>query len=347
MFLKIHKILILILLSAILFLSACKSYEYFNIEILEPAELFLKPDIQTLAVAHNISIEDADSLGTKFRVYDMIGYDTVFIDTSLAMSSLKTLAGGLEIGGRLSAVIIDSLPQPYPKSVLDFQNEDVNSIRELCDDNSANAFLLLNTLGQENAYDVFLDKSGGYYGEFEIFMNTEWLLINPYTSKLIDRKNLLDTVYYQVDPLDIDEKNSGFEARKEALVQAAKIAGDEYAGWISPHLVQTSRMIFKKGDENIKAGYEQATLGNWKNAAWFWKNALASKELKIKAQACFNLALASEMEGLLEPSLEWAKESYQYFPDTLNATYVSILEERIQQMHDLLQQMDGLDMGSE
>jgi hypothetical protein len=343
---KNYKTFIILFLPAIMFLSACKTYEYFNIEVLEPAELFLSPDIQTLAVAHNISMADADSAGTKFNVYDMLGYDTVFIDTSLALSSIKSLAEGLEIGGRLLAVIIDSLPQPYPKSVLNYKTGDVNSLRKLCDDHSANAFLLLNTLEQENAYDVFLDRSGHYFGEFEVIMKTEWLLINPYTSKLIDIKNLSDTVYFQVDPLDLDETNTGFEARKEALTQAAIVAGYEYAAWISPHLVKTSRLIFKKGDKNIKAGYEQAGLGNWKNAAFYWKNALASKEIKIKARACFNLALASEMEGLLEPALEWAKESYQFFPDTLNAIYISILEKRIQQQHDLLRQMDGVDMGN-
>ncbi len=52
------------------------------------------------------------------------------------------------------------------------------------------------------------------------------------------------------------------------------------------------------------------------------------------------------MEGLLEPALEWANESYQYFPDTLNATYIYILEKRIQQQKDLILQMDEIDVGN-
>jgi tetratricopeptide (TPR) repeat protein len=344
---NIPKILAVFVISVTLLLSACKSYEYFNIEVLEPAELFLTPDIQTLVVAHNITTDDADSAGTPFMVYGMPGYDSLFIDTTLARTSIIGLADGLSFAGRLATVKVDSLSKTLPKYTSEYTNDDVNFIRKLCNDKAANAFVLLNKIEYENAYDVYLSKSGGYYGEFETIMKTEWLLINPFISKLIDIKTLVDTVYIQVEPLEIDEKNSGFETRKEVLAKAALAAGHEYASWISPHFVQTSRMVFKKGDENIKTGYKQAGMGNWKNAAFFWRKALSSPEPKIVAQACFNLALASEMEGLLEPALEWAKESFEYFPDTLNVTYISILEERIRQQQDILQQMDETDGGND
>ncbi len=345
--LKSYKISVVIVVLASLFLSACKTYEYFNIEVLEPAELFLAPDIQMVAVAHNILIDDTDSAGMPFRVYDMVGNDTVFIDTTLANASIIGLADGLNYAGRLSIVTIDSISRALPKYATEYTNDDVSFIRRLCDDKAAHAFLILNELEHKNAYDIFLDKSGRLYGEFEVIIKTEWLLINPYLSKLIDIKSLVDTLYFQVEPLNFDEKNTGFEAKKEILMEAALATGYKYSSWISPHFVQTSRMVFKTGDKDIKAGFNQASLGNWKNAAWFWRNALASTDPKIKAQACFNLALASEMEGLLKPALGWANESFQYFPDTLSANYIAILEKRIQQQKALILQMDEINVGSD
>ncbi len=336
---KFQEILLFSLLAGILFLSACKSYEYFNIEVLEPAELFLAPEIQTLAIAHNISLDDADSAGTAFRIYDRVYYDTVFIDTALARTSILGLADELTFSGRLSAITIDTLKKPLPKNTLDYTLADIDFIRNLCEENAANAFLILNQITHENSYDEYFGKSGGLYGVLEVVMSTEWLLINPYTSKLLDKKNFSDTLYFELESMEIDENDDGFKVREEVLTRAALTSGYNYASWISPHFVKTSRMIFKDGDKNIKSGFKQAESGNWKNAAYFWRNALASGDTKIKAQACFNLALASEMEGLLEPALEWAKESFTYFPDELNATYISILETRIQQQKEIIKQM--------
>lgn len=339
------KILIIVLMSVTLFFTGCKTYEYFNIEILEPAELYFSPELQSVVIAHNISNNDADSLGMPFKIFDVLSYDSINIDTALANTAILNIKEMLGFTERFSVSVADSLERVLPKNTVDFTVEDVNFIRQLCKSDSADSFILLNTMLQSNNYDVFLSNTGEYFGEFEVIFKTDWLFINPFISKLIDKKVFLDTIYYQVEPLVIDDKNTGFEARKAALTLAAASSGRRYGARISPHFVETSRMIFKKGDKNIKTGFEQAQLGNWKNAAWFWKNALSSDEVKIKALACFNLALANEMEGLLEPALEWAKDSYRYFPDTLNATYISILEERISQQNELLIQMDRIDIG--
>ena len=344
--LKIHKILVVTLVSAVLFLTACKTYEFFNIEVLEPAELFFPPEMQNVVLAHNISLDDADTLGMPFKIFDVPGYDSIHLDTALANIALYTIADMLNFTGRFSFSIEDSLERTLPENTMDFLVEDVDFIKRLCEEaDSADAFILLNKLDQSNNYDVFLSEGGSYFGQFEIVLKTEWLFINPFTSKLIDKKNILDTIYYQVDPLLLEDGNTGFEARQAALSVAASASGNVYGKRISPHFVETSRMIFKKGDKNIKTGFEQAQLGNWKNAAWFWKNAFSSSDQKIKAKACFNLALANEMEGLLIPALEWANDSYRYFPDTLNATYISILEKRISQQNELLIQMDRIDLG--
>jgi hypothetical protein len=336
---KIQNNTIFLFALAMLLFTSCKTYEYFNIEVLEPADLYLSPAIQTLAIAHNISLADADSAGMPFRIYGELYYDTVFIDTALSRASINGLADELIFTGRLSTVTIDSLEKSLPKNTMDYTQSDIDFIRNLCDENASNAFLILNQIAHENSYDEYFGKSGGFYGVFKVVMKTEWLLINPYTSKLLDRKLMNDTLFYELEDLEIDENDDGFEVRKEILTKAALNSGFNYASWISPHYVQTSRLVFTKGDKNIKSGYEQAQSGNWKSAAHYWRESLTSGDIKIKAQACFNLALANEMEGLLEPALEWAKESYGYFPDTLNATYISILETRIRQQKDIIRQM--------
>jgi hypothetical protein len=39
--------------------------------------------------------------------------------------------------------------------------------------------------------------------------------------------------------------------------------------------------------------------------------------------------------------LEWAEQSYQFFPDTINTTYIEILKERIKNQEEIILQMEG------
>jgi hypothetical protein len=47
------------------------------------------------------------------------------------------------------------------------------------------------------------------------------------------------------------------------------------------------------------------------------------------------------MNGSLEPAIEWVQKSVEIFPDTINKTYLQILENRLQQQDDLFYQMEG------
>ncbi|OYT13099.1 MAG: hypothetical protein B6I19_06865, partial [Bacteroidetes bacterium 4572_114] len=102
---NIHKILSVITLAALFFITACKPYEYFDIEILEPAELFFPQDIQNLMVAHNIFPTGADTIGKPFMVYGQPGNDSIYIDTAMARAAINSLTGMLNFTGKFTVVV--------------------------------------------------------------------------------------------------------------------------------------------------------------------------------------------------------------------------------------------------
>ncbi len=174
------KILSFFAIAALLFLSACKTYEYFNIEVLEPAELYFAPEMRSVVVAHNIFRDEVDTAGMPFKLFDKLGYDSIYLDAALAGEAIHNLAGMLNFTGRFRALTTDSLGRVFPVNTEDFTRDDVNFMKKLCEENAADAFIFLIAMEHSSNYDVYLSNMGGYYGEFEIIVNSEWFFIKKF-----------------------------------------------------------------------------------------------------------------------------------------------------------------------
>jgi hypothetical protein len=55
---------------------------------------------------------------------------------------------------------------------------------------------------------------------------------------------------------------------------------------------------------------EFAIKNDWLKAAEIWKQKTKNKNSQIKAKACYNMALAAEMEGKPDLAIEWLAKSY-------------------------------------
>lgn len=336
----LHRIWFLLIV-LVFTLAGCKSYEYFTIDVLEPAEIFLPENIQRILITHNALPDSLKPVGTRFTIFGKTLRDTVFRDSLLANTSIKTLLEMTSQNDKIKFVPNDSAGFGFPDSPGDYNESHLVKIREKCDNTDADAFLILTSISKEIVYDIYYGDFGNTFGEFQVTFSSRWLLIDPYNSKLIDSKIIKDTLYLLVNkPFDRSEADNYIKS-VELLSEAAELAGLKYGAYISPHYAQTERMIFISGSKAINKGYAQASAGNWIDAAYLWREALTVQDDKVRAKASFNLALASEMEGLLEPALGWAKESYRFFPDTLNATYIKILEERLESQKEIILQMEG------
>jgi tetratricopeptide (TPR) repeat protein len=332
-----------VLLVAIFTFSGCKTYEYFTIEVMEPAEIFLPGHIEKILVTHNAYPDYGKPAGTQFTIFGEQLSDTVFRDSTLAAAAIKTLMDMTAEIGRFDFVFDDSVGFSLPDDPGNYNEAHLEKIRKTCRDQNAKAFLILTSLSKKVIYDIYSGDFGSSFGEFQVLFSARWLMIDPFDSKLLDSKTIHDTLFLPVSQPFGRNDEDNYITSIELLNEAARISGLKYGSYISPHFAQTERMIFIKGNRYIKKGYESATEGKWKEAAVYWRDALTVQDDKVRSKATFNLALASEMEGLLEPALGWAKESYRFFPDSINTTYIDILQERIKDQTDIILQMEGRD----
>jgi hypothetical protein len=325
----------------LLAMQSCKTYQVFNIDVLEPADIFVPPSVNKVIIAPNGFPERSDKKHTVYEIYDNLYYDTVYYDTVIARTGVDQLAGLLNYNQRFSAAVINAPEMPLPGHPNDFNNGHISKIRSLCEEHDADAFILLSDMDKYVEYDVYSSYLGTAVSFYSVYLNTRWMFINPFESKLIDSRLIRDTLFYEVDGVFGTTSPLLYMTGRELLLAAAEEAAMDYGLTITPHYVQSPRIIFKAGNKEIRRGYKKAVEGGWREAATFWRNTLTDPDPVNRARACFNLALASEMEGLLQPALQWAEKSYAHFPDELSQTYISILQERIRQQDDLILQIEG------
>jgi hypothetical protein len=325
----------------LLALQSCKTYQVFNIDVLEPADIFVPQSVSNVIVAPNDFPERRDKKHTFYEIFDNLYYDTVYYDTAIARAGVDHLAGLLNYNQRFSTSVVDAPDVQLPGHPNDFTNGHISKIRSLCEEHDADALILLSEMDKNVEYDVYSGYQGAAVSFYSIYLNTRWMFINPFEAKLIDSRLIRDTLFYEVDGVFGATNPLLYMTGRELLLAAAEEAAMDYGLRITPHYVQTTRIIFKTGNREIRRGYKKAVEGDWREAATFWRNSLADPDPVNRARACFNLALAGEMEGLLQPALQWAEKSYAHFPDELSQTYISILQERIRQQDDLILQIEG------
>lgn len=333
--------LFLIAAIVVIFLPSCRTYDFFTMDVLEPATVDIPVNIKKMLVTHNLNLSNRDTLGTFYQIYEQQVYDTLYIDTLLGRYAIVQLADKLNNVGRFEAIFINSAGRNFPVDHALFTNEDVAHLKTLCLENQADAVIVLNSAQKYVTYNAFYNDFEGYYGEFSVFLETNWLLINPFTTRLMDKNSRVDTIFFQSTDFLFEYGFKSEERRHDYMMAAFDEAAKRYYERISPHYATTDRVIFTKGNRFLKKGYEEATQGNWDKAASIWDKSLEGNDPRNLSKACFNLALASEMNGLLTEALEWAKESHRLFPDTINQVYISILKERLEQQEKILKQMES------
>jgi len=126
--------------------------------------------------------------------------------------------------------------------------------------------------------------------------------------------------------------------RKDAILNAADIAGSKFAQFLVPHWIQVQRMYYNSGHIELKNTKQLIEDGKWLEAAKIWKANVNNPNKSIAAKSKFNMGLVCEIQGNLDAALEWVVESFyvlgqknqeHYFNCT---NYIRILSQR---KHDI------------
>jgi len=297
-----HKNILLILV-VFLGLTSCLLSEQVSelqVEIMKPGLFILPENIQKVAVfKRDLYLSDT----SVFRYLDT---EEILIDTTIKYSNLSNhcidaVAGYFKEDGYFQEV----------KNYRDSLNSELNS-------NSG--IYSTDELFSKSKSDVliFLD----FFKFYNIMISNS--LNQLYTSACLSwtitiKNDTASYIYNQIDTLQyVDWQLKSFNLKvvghEKLLMDAAKYLGESFGKKIIPSWLQVKRMYYTSSNPDMMRAEQYALSNEWIKAAEIWNRETKNKNLKIAAKSCYNLALASEMEGKIDLSIDWLIRSYSTLP---------------------------------
>lgn len=123
----------------------------------------------------------------------------------------------------------------------------------------------------------------------------------------------LDTIQWMEPVYSFKEAKRMLPPRKDAVLNAADIAGSQFAEFLVPHWIEVDRMYYLAGNSETKQTENLIKQYQWMEAAKIWKKNTSNKNKHIAAKSMFNMALACEMNGEMDAAIDWAIKSFYVF----------------------------------
>jgi hypothetical protein len=162
-----------------------------------------------------------------------------------------------------------------------------------------------------------------------------WSFYDLQKQEMIYSHFKIDTILWSETVYIINNAKKILPPRRDAVLNAADIAGNRFAEFLVPHWIEVERMYYKSGQIELKKTNDLIKQNRWLEAAEIWNKNTTNKNKKIAAKSMFNLALACEMNGDMDAAIDWAVKSYYARPKDLYHTsncqdYINILGRRKQ-----------------
>ncbi len=194
----------------------------------------------------------------------------------------------------------------HPKLAL-YQEEDVKNIAD-----STQVDLLI-SLDYFSSFDGIQHNSNAEIANEIVYTQGYWNFYDLNKQEYRFFYNKRDTILWKAYSRYKQAVKRKLPSRKDAILNAADIAGTNFAQFISPHWIQVQRMYYGSGHVELKATNKLIKEGKWLEAAEIWKANTNNPNKSISAKCKYNMGLVCEMEGNIDAALEWVVESYYVF----------------------------------
>jgi len=332
-------------------LSSCSSFISLNVRMLEPAGVYFRPEIHTVALVNRAvpSNKRADIvesiITTEGYNEDKEGRQQILLALNEAMLNsprLTTKLTGIELKGDGSGV---TFPKPLGW----------DTINNICKENDAEALVVLETYDSDAIIthasgDVKIDNSSGLpipnitiNATQKITVKAGFRIYDPTRKSIIDQYTFSYWRTWSGSASNLAEAMGAMINRQMAVNQTSRDAGFYYRKRISPTWINERRYLYKKSGHGLFAvGSRMAIVGNWEDAVTYWKQQLAAtpNRRKLCGKATYNLAVAAEINGNLEEARDWINKSYGIYNNRKAPYYQNTINRRYNNMIRLNQQME-------
>lgn len=341
---------ILLGLMMLIILSSCKTSQI-SIQVLKPAQVTLPAEVKTIAIVNRSLPDKKDRL--RNVIEGALSGEALFADRLGSEECVKGVMEGLNESPRLKGIIPAGVDIRGVGARQFAEPLDWKTVEQLCKANEADALACLevfdsncaNSLSNQKVTRKEKDREVTYLeytAQLRVDVESGWRIYFPAAHQIIDQ-NIYNDYKSWYNKGDAPRKaEQGLPMKDNAVSQAGFYAGQQFANRITPRWIWVSRVYFKKGNADIEHAARLVKANDWEGASKLWLQQTTNPGPKIAGYACYNMALASEMDGNLETAIDWAKKAYTDYKMGKALNYLNMLKQRLNDQDRLDEQMKGV-----
>lgn len=307
----------LLILGFILFsISSCTVYKEYPIDIYKPGEVAIPPEAQNVAIVYRNFKYPGDTLQHFYKDDYRLRKakkDPKQLDSILVSACVKELAKNFKSQNSFENIhIFPKLFEPHSAKRLPPLNFDI-----------------VNTVTTSSHTDllVSLETFSYFFAEYsstedipspssEVITAAVWAVYNPYNQKLLERKTMIDTIFWNsYDDKGNYIRKSKLPPRLTALKIASQMAGENYSKRFTASWQTVNRTYSVPPLPDFSAADECVQKGEWDNAIMLWKRYAEGSNGRMAINARYNLALGYEMKDDIDTAQKWLLAAFQIAND--------------------------------
>lgn len=328
----------------LLFLSACSTISYVNIETYKPAEVTFPVLVNKVLIVNNAEPQPAD-----------IGYEYDLMGTKQDTARAKADSALFDAAHSLGLAILDTdyfsdvlLYHDSPRTDDDYltdQKLTQSSVKNLCEENDVEAVISIDRLLFDMEKTVAAIGSNYFMGVIRLRISAIMRAYIPDRATPLATVLLTDSIFWAEEAGSIEALNSYLPTPDNALREGAKYIGEMAAPNFVPHWQNEVRWFYTGGTTEWRQASAYASAQRWDDADKIWKKVYDKTSSPLpKAKVATNIAFAQEMMGNYEEALQWAEIAVPLFQKEgessgdyqLITQYVIALKERIRENKKLM-----------
>ncbi|MFH0893842.1 MAG: DUF6340 family protein [Bacteroidota bacterium] len=321
-----------------------------SLQVLKPAQITLPSYVQKVAVI-NRSLPSKEEKVNNI-IEGVFSGEGLFVDREASKKCIDGMLNFMVNSPRLKAVEPVNIDLRGTGTAEFPMPLDWTTVEKICKDNGCDALLSLETFDSDKRVSTrFENKTKSengqnipytqWFARMDMQINAGWRIYDPKQKQVIFKDVLVDTRSWNTDALVEKEALSKLPQPRNATIDAGYFAGEQTGFRISPAWIYVSRSYYVRGNDQLKQTKRFVRANKWEEASKIWTSCLNDPKRKAAGRACYNLALAAEMDGDLAKGVEMAKKAYTQYGNKKARYYMNILENRQMDAQKLKEQMNA------
>jgi len=284
--------------------SSCTVYKEYSIDVLQPGKITIPRETKKAAIVYRNFKYYNDTLQhyykRNFRL-KKARRDPARLDSTLANICINKLAADLKKHKTFDEIRI------FPELFKMHRGRKMPMLNAKLTKKIAASFGV-DVLISLETYSYFYSEypATGENGKSnKVITAAVWAVFYPNTSELLDRKTMVDTVFWNNMNDDGSYNQNKLPPRIPALKMASQLAGESYARRFFSSWQTVKRIYFVSSGGDFEAADKYVQKGEWDKAIELWKRNAGENNGKKAIRACYNLAFAYEMKDELDISEKW------------------------------------------